>query len=129
MQEKAHSERTIFGQTAMVTATPDNLKIFRPPVDLDSAELRVLLDMLPLMVTWIDSSEHYRYANQAFRALLGLPSAAIIGRTVREVTGEESYSISGAAIAALLAGEERIFERLQRMPGGGLSTIKFHCLP
>ncbi|MFM9888864.1 MAG: PAS domain S-box protein [Burkholderiales bacterium] len=107
----------------------DSLDPLRGAPELESPELRQLLDILPVMVTCIDRNQRFRYVNRTYQDLIGLPSESIIGRTLREVIGDEAYLISGPPIEAALAGEERTFERAHRLATGASSIISVHCLP
>ncbi|MFN0305778.1 MAG: PAS domain S-box protein, partial [Burkholderiales bacterium] len=113
----------------MLPTALDNLDHFFGSAELESVELRRLLDILPVMVTCTDGNQRYRYVNEAYQNLIGLPSKSIIGRTIREVIGEEAYSMAGPAIEAALTGEERIFERTHRLPTGAVSIVAVRCLP
>ena len=113
----------------MLPTAFDNLDLLFGSADLESVELRRLLDILPVMITCTDGNQRFRYVNEAYRNLMGLPSKSIIGRTIREVIGEEAYSMAGPAIEAALAGEERIFERTHRLPTGAVSIVGVRCLP
>lgn len=69
------------------------------------ARLRVVTDNIPAMVSYIDADERYRFNNQGYERVLGMPRSQITGRTVREVWGEERYRQFKPNIERALRGE------------------------
>jgi len=72
--------------------------------------VRALTDALPLLVSFIDLDERYRFVNVAYETWFGVPLAELRGRTVREVLGPEAYTLVAPDIAAALAGNSASFE-------------------
>ena len=72
----------------------------------DSEErLKVVTDNVPALVAQIDAQGRFQFGNRAFEEWLGMPRAALIGRTVREVWGERRYELLKPNIERALRGE------------------------
>ena len=72
----------------------------------NEAGLRALLDAFPGFIAVMDPEFNYRYANERFAALLGRPRDAIVGRSVRELVGEEQFLRICATATSVHAGEQ-----------------------
>ena len=81
-----------------------------------SRELRLLVDAVPAMIARVDADERYVMHNRPYAEWLGVPSARIDGRLVREVLGEDGYAVARPYIARALAGESVQYERSFRNP-------------
>ncbi|AWN38760.1 hybrid sensor histidine kinase/response regulator [Methylobacterium radiodurans] len=75
-----------------------------------AAELRVVADILPILVAFIGPDYRYGFANAAYRAWYGVDPDRMIGRTVAEVVGAETFAAIQAPIDRALAGAEVEFE-------------------
>ena len=51
--------------------------------------LRIIMDQIPVTVSYIDAEMHYRYVNRAQEQWLGKTEAEIVGRHVVDVVGED----------------------------------------
>ncbi|HEX7220893.1 MAG TPA: diguanylate cyclase [Burkholderiales bacterium] len=67
--------------------------------------LRTITDHLPALVAYIDAQERYRFANRTYEEWLRMPRDALLGRTVRELWGEERYAAFKPNIERALRGE------------------------
>jgi len=76
----------------------------------EERHLRELFDAMPIAVGHADRSERITFANEVYRNIY-TGGADAVGRTVREVVGEEIYAVVGPLIARSLAGEEVQFDR------------------
>ncbi|MBC7453095.1 MAG: PAS domain S-box protein [Massilia sp.] len=75
-------------------------------VQAESEErLRTITDNLPVLITYIDQHEIYRFANATYERWFGITPAAMIGRTVREVLGQQSYERESGHLHQNLAGQ------------------------
>ncbi|HEV2604361.1 MAG TPA: PAS domain S-box protein [Microvirga sp.] len=92
-------------------------------------QLRQLTDALPLFVSRIGRDERYQFVNKTYEAWFGKPRDAILGRTIREVLGDEAYAARRDAIDAALRGESVRFETFTPMPGGERRDTDIHYLP
>ncbi|HEX2555823.1 MAG TPA: PAS domain S-box protein [Microvirga sp.] len=91
--------------------------------------LRQLADALPLLISFIDRDERYGFVNRTYEEWFGTPPEAIVGRTIREVLGEEAYAARRRQIAAALRGETMRFEAFTPRRDGSRRDTDIHYLP
>ncbi|HEX4328230.1 MAG TPA: PAS domain S-box protein [Burkholderiales bacterium] len=85
------------------------------------SRLRTITDTLPAMVSFIDTTERYRFVNKAYERKFGRPRSEILGMTIRELQGETNYAVMESYIRRALRGETLVFERDE--PDNG----QYHC--
>jgi diguanylate cyclase (GGDEF)-like protein/PAS domain S-box-containing protein len=73
--------------------------------------LRAITDNLPALVSYIDTQQRYTFANGARGRTPGLDAESIVGRTLREVFGEQTYAGMRPHVEAALRGERVTFDR------------------
>ena len=91
--------------------------------------LRHLADALPLLISFIDREERYGFVNRTYEEWFGTPPEAIVGRTIREVLGEDAYAVRKAPIEAALRGEAVRFEAFTPRQDGARRDTEIHYLP
>lgn len=74
-------------------------------------QLRLIANALPVLVSYIDAQQHYRFNNQAYEGWLGQSPAEISGRHLRDVLGETAYEQIREYVEAALSGQRVTFER------------------
>jgi len=79
--------------------------------------LRLIADNLPALVAYVDREERYRFSNAMFERVFGIDPAGMLGRTLREVSGEAFYAEFAPHAAAALAGKAASFEGTTQLPG------------
>jgi diguanylate cyclase (GGDEF)-like protein/PAS domain S-box-containing protein len=72
--------------------------------------LRTVTDNIPGLVAYIDATGRYEFANAAYEKMIGMRPEQMIGRTVRELWGEERYAIFEANVQRVLRGERVSYE-------------------
>ena len=82
------------------------------------AELKLITDALPELISFIDAGGIYRFANRAYETWYGMRPEALIGRHVRDIVGEEGYRLRLPSIEAALAGEDCHLEVVVLRPDG-----------
>jgi PAS domain S-box-containing protein len=97
--------------------------------DAAETELRLVTDALPFLVSFIDRSLTYRFANAAYEEWFGRPLDQVIGRTVPEVAGEEGYRLRRAMIERALAGEPARMDLDWPWPDGRRRITDIRYLP
>jgi len=109
----------------------------------DSEErLRTIANNVPALIGYIDAGQRYRYVNKTYEDWYGMPAQDYLGRTVREVIGEDMYSRLQPHFEAALRGVSVTVERRTRsladeryarftyVPhfGGGGNVLGFYVL-
>ncbi|WP_380937902.1 PAS domain-containing protein [Sphingomonas floccifaciens] len=77
----------------------------REALAASEAELRLVADSLPVLIGFIDSDLRYRFANRAYEDWFYLSPKDVVGRSVRDVVGDEGFAVREAGMRAALAGE------------------------
>ena len=73
--------------------------------------LRLLLDAVPMMVSYWDRDLTNRFANEAFADCFGMTPTEMYGRGLPEVLGANLYRLTRPHLDGVLAGEKQVFER------------------
>lgn len=91
--------------------------------------LRLLDEVLPVMVAFIDADGRCRYGNRAFIDWLRLRPEQITGRHMRDLLGEQMYQNTTEQIRESLAGQVAHYERTLKMPNGVVYQLAIDHLP
>ncbi|OYU76830.1 MAG: hypothetical protein CFE45_31265, partial [Burkholderiales bacterium PBB5] len=73
--------------------------------------LRIIMDQIPVTVSYIDADMTYRYINRAQRQWLGKPEAEVVDHPVKEVVGEAVFADIEPRLREALAGRDVPLER------------------
>ncbi|MEH2192379.1 MAG: PAS domain S-box protein [Nostoc sp.] len=73
-------------------------------------ELRLITDTLPVLISFVDSKQRYRFNNRAYEEWFGLSAAEIYGKHLWDVVGESAYEVVRPYVEQVLAGEQVTFE-------------------
>ena len=60
-------------------------------IEVSERELRLVTDHLPLLLSYFDLEGRYLRVNRTYEEWLGMPAEKIVGRTIREMLGEEYW--------------------------------------
>ncbi|MBI1684164.1 PAS domain-containing protein [Caulobacter hibisci] len=93
------------------------------------AELRRVTDAAPLLISYIDADQRYRFVNHTYEAWFGQHRDVILGRTVADVLGEGAYGGVRGHLEAALTGERVCFESHMAYPDGGARDIQVDYVP
>jgi diguanylate cyclase (GGDEF)-like protein/PAS domain S-box-containing protein len=81
-------------------------------------QLRQVIDSIPTPMCYVDAEARYRYVNDAFLAYIGLAAEDIVGRSVREILGEDRWALMAPYLDRVRDGETLAVERLVRFANG-----------
>ncbi|MEH2164920.1 MAG: PAS domain S-box protein [Nostoc sp.] len=73
-------------------------------------ELRLITDTLPVLISFVDSKQRYRFTNRAYEEWFGHSTAEIYGKHLWEVVGESAYQVVRPYVEQVLAGKQVTFE-------------------
>ncbi|MBL8304189.1 MAG: response regulator, partial [Ideonella sp.] len=73
--------------------------------------LRVIMDQIPVTVSYIDAQMNYRYVNRAQQQWLGKDESEITGRRVVDVVGEKVWADISPRLRQAMEGESVPMER------------------
>jgi PAS domain S-box-containing protein len=93
------------------------------------AELRLIMNAVPVLISFIDAEQRYRFSNQQYEDWFGRPETEIAGKHLWEFLGEATYQSLRPYIDRVLAGEAVTFE--QRIPykGGDTRDVIIDYIP
>ncbi len=74
------------------------------------AELRIITDGLPILISYVDLDQRYRFNNRMYEEWFGHRREEICGRHLLDVLGETAYEGIRPYVEAALAGHEVRFE-------------------
>src|SRR5687768_2047011 len=100
-----------------------------PPEMFSPLGILTLADTLPVMTAYVDSEERYRFLNKPLAEWFERPRSEILGRTLREVLGEEAYAVRAPLIAAALKGERQYFASDFDHPTRGPLAVQTNYVP
>jgi len=89
---------------------------------------RMIADSLPACVSYIDAKERYVFHNSYYKNIPGVDVERMLGRTMREVLGDEIYLGISDQVKTVLGGTHVIFERATK--AGALERyLKYEYTP
>jgi PAS domain S-box-containing protein len=91
--------------------------------------LLALADLLPVMTAYVDRSETFRFVNRPYAEWLAIPRKEILGRTMREVLGEQNYADRKPLMDSALAGERKFFAATYDHPERGRLALQVDYVP
>ena len=99
------------------------------PTSVAENHLPLVADPLPLLVSYVDTEQRYRFNNKAYQDWFGQSPAAIQGRSLREVLGKSAYGKIRQYVEAALAGQHVAFEQVVPYKDVGPRLIRAHYIP
>ena len=93
------------------------------------AQIRLIADSLPVLISFVDRDGRYRFVNAAYQDWVGMPRAEILGRTIPEVIGEDSWRTLKPYVDRALAGERITVETAVPYRDGGTRHVRIDYVP
>ncbi len=94
-----------------------------------AAELRAITDALPVLISYVDRDQIYRFANRYYEDWMGLDAGQVVGRSLREVIGDDVYAERLPLIERALSGEPIVAEGLMHHRDGTPRRSEIRYLP
>ncbi|MGI8931655.1 MAG: PAS domain-containing protein [Sphingomicrobium sp.] len=95
----------------------------------DFPTVLTLADAIPVMIAFCDRDQRYRFVNRTLAEWFDQPRSKILGRTIREVLGEEAYARRETMIEAALGGERLHFAAEFDHPARGPLAVQSDYIP
>jgi PAS domain S-box-containing protein len=92
-------------------------------------ELRLITDTLPVLISFVDSKQRYRFNNRAYEEWFGHSTAEIYGKHLWDVMGESAYEVVRPYVEQVLAGKQLTFEGEIPYKDGGIRYINAIYVP
>jgi PAS domain S-box-containing protein len=107
----------------------DRIGAAGPIGTFDFNRMLAIADALPVLIAYLDSSQRYLFVNKALADWFDLRRKDILGRTMREVLGEEAYRAREPLFRAALAGERQWFAAEFNHPKRGQLAVQSEYVP
>ncbi len=88
--------------------------------------LRDITDALPVLISYIDADQRFRFVNKAYEDWFGRPLSEIAGRSLREVMDASMYAARRAYVERALSGEAVTYEVTFPHAAGPRETLVRH---
>ncbi|WP_339446837.1 PAS domain-containing hybrid sensor histidine kinase/response regulator [Pseudomonas sp. EA_5y_Pfl2_R50] len=92
-------------------------------------ELQLIINAMPILISYVDREERFRLNNAAYLDWYGLTPQELYGRTIRDVVGEEAYFLRAPYIAEALAGRPCSFSLYTQHRDGSTRHALMNYLP
>ena len=93
------------------------------------ARLRLMIDAVPAMITYLDTEERFLFCNKPYLQMLGRAVDEVIGRDLLEVLGTELHERIRPAVAQVQAGTTAHYEREHVRPDGSQRDLSVTFVP
>ena len=92
-------------------------------------QLELVSNAVPALISYIDADRRYVSCNDEYTRWFGLTRDQIVGRTVREVLGEDAWRVVGPQLDEAFAGRLVKYEAESRYQRGGTRWIHVTYTP
>ncbi len=92
-------------------------------------QLRLITDSLPVLISYVDSEQCYRFVNKAYENWYGLLREQIYGRHIKEVLGESAYQVIQGYAETVLSGRQITYEVWVPFKSGGMHYVSVIYVP
>ncbi len=119
---------TIIGVTCAVQDITER-KHAEAALKSSEQQLRLITDNLPALIAYVDSEQHYRFANPAYAQWFGRSVQEVVGMPIRTVVGEAAYRLIVERIDVVLSGQQVDFEVWLPLPDRAEACARVRYLP
>jgi PAS domain S-box-containing protein len=95
----------------------------------NEGQLELITDSLPVLISYIDPEQRYRFNNKAYEHWFGHLREEVYGKHIKEVLGELAYEVIREYVETALSGQEVSFERWAPYKNGGTRYISATYIP
>ncbi|WGV24694.1 hybrid sensor histidine kinase/response regulator [Halotia branconii] len=92
-------------------------------------ELRLITDAVPVLISYVDTEQRYRFNNKGYEDWHGLCACETYGKHVQELLGESVYQSILPYIEMVLSGEQVIFETQVPHKNGKIRDVSTTYIP
>lgn len=116
------------GAFAMVTDISDRVAA-QNALQEQEAIMRSIFDAVPVLMSFVDTDQRYRFTNQAYEQWYKHPASDNYGKHIREVIGENAYQMIRPYIEAALSGQQVSYEHQLELLTVGTRYINATYIP
>jgi PAS domain S-box-containing protein len=92
-------------------------------------QLRLIVDAVPVLVSYLDREQRYRFNNRAYEEWFGHSREEVYGRHIRDIVGEEAYAAIRGYLETVLSGQPVSYESLLPYKDGGPRYVMATYIP
>jgi PAS domain S-box-containing protein len=116
------------GQLAMITDVSDRVAA-EQAVRKRDYELHLITNAVPVLISYLDNEERYRFNNQRYEEWFGRSVSTVYGQHLRDVVGEAAYTKIRPYVETVLSGQEITYEQEIPYQDGGTRYIRATYVP
>ena len=135
-QQNAKLEQRVEERTTELLATNQRLIVaddanqrITSALRRSEENLRLITDTVPALIAYFDHQEIYRYVNKGYAEWFGSAKAEVLGRSIRDVVGDEVYTDISRHVRQALQGQTVSYEYAMRHPGGRVVYARSELVP
>ncbi|MBI3896666.1 MAG: PAS domain S-box protein [Gammaproteobacteria bacterium] len=95
----------------------------------NEAQLRIVSDAMPALISYVDSNGRYRFANHCYHDWFGHTPEQIVGRHLSEVLGDAVFAEIRPHMERVLAGERVTYDACLPYRQGGMRAVQASYVP
>lgn len=126
---RVHDRRTADGGSVMIWTDVTELKQAGQRASASLAELQMITDNVPVVISHFDADERLRFTNRPAERWYGQPRAELIGAALKDLLPAGTYRTLRPHIAAALAGRTPHFEATLTYPDGVRRDVEVTYVP
>ncbi|WPP49166.1 sensor histidine kinase [Catalinimonas niigatensis] len=111
------------------TALEDKIQIRTQELQHREQQIKLITDSLPVLISYVDSKERYRFNNKAYEKWFGCTRSEVYGKKVEEVLGTSAYLEIKDTIDKVLHGKTIYFETELDYKDAGQKHVSIHYIP
>ncbi|MGB2698018.1 MAG: PAS domain S-box protein, partial [Candidatus Zixiibacteriota bacterium] len=92
-------------------------------------QLRLLTDSLPVLISYVDSDQRYRFNNKGYEDWFGYSPEEARGKHIKEVLGKSAYQKIRGYVKKALSGQKVTFESTVPYKDGGTRYVYASYIP
>jgi PAS domain S-box-containing protein len=92
-------------------------------------QLRLITDALPVLISYVDSKQRYRFNNKAYEKWFGHSRTEVYGKHLKGILGNPAYKSIKKHVERVLSGQEVTFEDIIPYKDGGTRYVNATYVP
>ena len=101
----------------------------RQASEASTRQLQLITDALPVLISYIDHEQTYRFANRAYEDWFHISPAEMVGKHPREVAGDAAYEQVRGYVERVLSGELVEYEAFMNYREGFAKHVRSTFIP
>ena len=110
INSSVYRENNEFVHTRCFTRDITDRKLAEDRIRQSERQLRMITTALPVLIAYVGSDRRYRFVNGAYEKWFDRPNTEMVGKSMREVLGDDLYTIVQPNTELALRGQEVTFQ-------------------